>query len=235
MVPHCPFMLHRIFDKWARYPIRELSDLAAMQILAPLSHHYVPWNPIAMRPAGIVAILNDICVNERSTIVECGGGISTLYIARLLAQLGRGRVQTVEHHAGWAAQLQSQLEMEGLEEQVSIVVAELVPTTMTLDGRQGWWYDAGALETVTRCGTIDLLVVDGPPGGPGARALARYPAVPFFNGYLGDSYTIVLDDIYRRGEQTILEAWEALLDIRFERRFAGGRVALGRSKESFQV
>lgn len=230
-----PYPLRRLFDRFARYPIRELSDLAAMQVLAPLSHRYLPWNSVAMRPAGLVSILNDICVNERSTIVECGGGISTLYIARLLAQLGRGRLQTVEHHRAWAGQLQRELQNEGLTDRASVVVAELVPTTMTLDGRECRWYDTAALQAVSRRGKIDLLVVDGPPAGPGSRALARYPAVPFFGSHLADDYTIVLDDIYRRGEQAIVEAWEGLLGISFERRFAEGRVAVGRSDKSFEL
>jgi hypothetical protein len=234
-VSRTPYALRRLFDTVAGYPIRELNDLAARHTLAPLSDRYLPWNPVAMRPAGLVAVLNDICINGSSTIVECGGGISTLYIGRLLRQLGRGHLHTVEHHRGWAAQLREQVRAENLGDHVTVLVAELVPTTMTLDGGEALWYDTAALEPVIRGARIDLLLVDGPPAGPGPRALARYPAVPFLGDHLAARYTIVLDDVYRQGEQLVLDAWERLLGVPFQRRFNDGRIAIGRSEESFQA
>ena len=224
----------RLFDRFGRWPQRELSDLRAMQILSPLERGYVPWNPSAMRPAGLVAVLNEIVVAERGSIVECGGGISTLYIGRLLQQTG-GRLTTIEHDQAWAGRLRSLIEEEGLADLVTIIGAPLVRTDLRLNGRPTSWYDPEALAAVGSTLDVDLLVVDGPPAYESRLRHARYPAVPFFRHRLAGDFTIVLDDIGRRGEQEIVSAWERELGIEFERRFAQGRIAVGRSGDSYQV
>ena len=63
-----------------------------MQILAPLTTAYQPWSIFAIRPSGLVKVLNEIVINRRRCIVECGGGISTVYIAKLLQQQGQGHL-----------------------------------------------------------------------------------------------------------------------------------------------
>src|SRR5918997_1250059 len=70
-------------------------DILAMHVLAPLSTSYLPWTISAMRPSALVAVLNEIALNGRRSIVELGAGISTWYIARLLRQVG-GHLTTVE-------------------------------------------------------------------------------------------------------------------------------------------
>ena len=72
-----------------------------------------------MRPSGLVAVLNDIVINNRSRIVECGSGISTFYIGRLLQERG-GHLYSVEHDAGWADLLQRALAQEDLSEYVTV-------------------------------------------------------------------------------------------------------------------
>ena len=59
------------------------ADLLAMQHLNPLLQGYVPWTSSAMRPAAFVNIINDITVNDRRVVLELGGGVSTLLIAKL--------------------------------------------------------------------------------------------------------------------------------------------------------
>jgi hypothetical protein len=66
------------------------------------------------------------------------------------------------------------------------------------------------------------LIVDGPPAHEPGRSGARYPALPWFFEHLASDYTVILDDIRRRGELEIIARWEAEFDIQFERRFAAG-------------
>lgn len=209
-------------------------DLLALQALGPLSSSYLPWTVSAMRPSGVTAVLNDIVVNRRRRVVELGGGVSTLYIGRLLLG-GDGRLWTVEHDERWADFLEHQVAGEGLDEVVTVVRAPLAPMDAGWPGEDARWYDRDRLRAAVGDQRVDLLVVDGPPAFQAGRNHARYPAVPFFAPTLADDYTVVLDDIDRFGEQDIVESWERALGVRFERRLVDGRIAVGRSRAAYSV
>lgn len=227
-----PYHLHRVFDTYGRSALRELNDLRALQTLAPLGGDYVAWSTIGMRPAALVGVLNEVVLQQRRCIVECGGGISTIFLGRLLRQVG-GHLTTIEHDDRWARQLARQIEREGLDEYVRIVNAPLVAAPGGLDGATTKWYEPAALADVLEGPPVEFLIVDGPPAWSWELRHARYPAVPFFRSRLADDYSVALDDINRLGEQQILARWEHDLGIRFERRFAEGRIAIGRARTSF--
>ncbi|MBC8184620.1 class I SAM-dependent methyltransferase [candidate division KSB1 bacterium] len=207
-------------------------DLLAMQYLAPLSTFYLPWNQSTMRPSGMVRVLNEIILNRRKNIVECGGGISTLYIARLIRQTN-SHLYTIEHNREWADLLTTMLENEGLKNYVTIIFAPLKSTELALNACD--WYDTLCIERALVGVRIDLLLVDGPPAYKDNLQYARYPAIPFFLQFLNDDYTIILDDIDRKNEQEIVEKWGNILDISFDRYFLNGNIAIGRSVPSFTV
>ncbi len=57
-----------------------------------------------MRPAGLVIVCNEIVHRGKTRIVECGSGVSTVVLARLLRQGGGGAtIVALEHDAQWAA------------------------------------------------------------------------------------------------------------------------------------
>lgn len=210
------------------------NDMLAMQALAPLSSSYLPWSTSAMRPSGVVAVLNEMFVNRRSFVVELGSGVSTFYIGRLLRQRG-GHIWTVEHDERWADLLARELASEGLDDVVTVVHAPLVPVQSVWPDEEAAWYEQSALKEMTAGQPIDLLVVDGPPAYQAGYEHSRYPAGPFFASTFADDYAIVLDDIDRRGEQDIMERWESELDVTFERRLANGRIGIGRPGAAFTV
>lgn len=210
------------------------NDMLAMQALAPLSSTYLPWSASAMRPSGVAAVLNEIFVNRRRSIVELGSGVSTFYIGRLLRQRG-GHVWTVEHDERWADLLAQELASEGLGDVVTVVHAPLAPVASRWADEEVTWYDQSGLKEVTAGQSIDLLIVDGPPAHQAGHEHSRYPAAPFFAPMLAEDYAVVLDDIDRRGEQDIMECWERELDITFERRLTNGRIGIGRPQAAFTV
>ncbi|GAA4720339.1 class I SAM-dependent methyltransferase [Phytohabitans rumicis] len=212
----------------------ERNDLLAMQALAPLSSTYLPWSASAMRPSGVVAVLNEIFVNRRRFVVELGSGVSTFYIGRLLRRRG-GHIWTVEHDERWADLVDQELTSEGLGDVVTVVRAPLTPIQSRWPDEEATWYEQSRLKEMTAGQSIDLLVVDGPPAYQAGRGHSRYPAGPFFASMLADDYAIVLDDIDRRGEQDIMECWERELDVTFERRVANGRIGIGRPGAAFTV
>jgi hypothetical protein len=226
------YNVHRVLNRYLMDSLRDRRDMLAIQVLAPLSSNYLPWSQAAMRPSAIVAVLNDIIINNRTHVVECGGGISTFYIARLLRERG-GHIHTIEHDAGWAGILQQALEAEGLGDYATVIFAPLARSSHSLDGNQ--WYAEDKLRCLVESRGIDLLVVDGPPAYGQELRYARYPAVPFFKSALADDYTVVLDDINRQGEQEILQRWEQKLGITFDRRFVDGTIGVGRPRRSFTI
>jgi len=212
----------------------ERNDLLAMPVLAPLSSTYLPWSLSAMRPSGVVAILNDIVVKRRRRVVELGGGISTFYISRLLRQRG-GHLWTIEHDEEWAALLSRELAEEGLGDVATVVHAPLAPAAPEWPGDDSAWYQREKLAEAVDGDPIDLLIVDGPPAYKDRWRHRRYPAVPFFAPMLAADYTVILDDIDRLGEQEVLTRWEGQLGITFERRLTNGRIGIGRSQASFDI
>src|SRR3954454_2746330 len=150
---------HKLLNKFLLDATRDRKDVLAMQALAPLSSGYLPWSQAAMRPSGLVAVLNDIVINNRSSVVECGGGVSTFYIARLLKSRG-GHIYSIENDETWANLLQKSLDDEGLHEQATVVYAPLAKTQYSWDGAQ--WYDEKKLAPIIAGPKVDLLLVDGP-------------------------------------------------------------------------
>jgi len=196
--------------------LETLADLLAMNYLAPLAGNYLPWSGYAMRPSGLVKILNQILINQYLTIVECGGGISTLYIARLFHQNGLGgQLYCIENNLDWLDFLAARLANEGLKNYVTLIHAPLKPCDFAIN--QLPWYDTDKIrQSLPASQAIECLLVDGPPAYQEAIKYSRFPAVPFFQKQLATGSTILLDDINREGEQEILKRWQGLLSLTFD-------------------
>lgn len=201
-------------------------DLLAMNYLAPLAGNYLPWSGYAMRPSGLVKILNQILLNQHLTIVECGGGISTFYIARLFRQNAwQGHLYCLENNQEWLNFLADSLTREGLHDYVTLIHAPLKPCDLAIN--QTPWYDPEKIrESLPATLKIDCLLVDGPPAYQPDIQYSRFPAVPFFQAQLAPDATILLDDINRNGEQEILQRWQSLLNVTFDT--TEGNVAIAR-------
>jgi predicted O-methyltransferase YrrM len=193
-----------------------------MSALGALDVGYVPWSSMAMRPQGLLTVLNDISIQGRRVVVECGGGVSTMYIAKLLATRAEGHLHTIEHDAKWADCLREMLHRQSLEAFCTVTVAPLEPMRSP-----SAWYAAAELQRLDLTG-IDLLLVDGPPAYARERRHARQPALRFFFDRLASDCTVILDDIDRRGEQEVVDRWEREFPVRFERRARDGAVAVWR-------
>ena len=187
-----------------------------------------------MRPAGLVAVCNDIVLNGRRRVVELGSGVSTILLARLLTQrrpLGGFRMAAVEHDADWAQWVTDQLDREGIGHDVVVIHAPLLPHALAEPGVH--WYDdaavAAGLDAALRGDLIDLLLVDGPPAYAAGHGLARYPALPVLRDRLAPGATVVLDDVERPGEQEVLRRWERETGLEFHRRAEHAGVAVART------
>lgn len=200
-----------------RQRYRQLADLAAdaraATELSRLQLGFQPWTAAALRPAAMLQILNDIIINQRRSVVELGAGLSTLHIARVLAEHG-GHLISIEDDADWLALVTAMLEKAGLSAQVTLVHAPLVRCRQALDGLD--WYDVAAVEAGLAGAAIDLLLIDGPKAFDTPRRHARYPAYPVLGPALAPRSALALDDAGREGERHVMASWRRLPGFDFE-------------------
>ena len=147
-----------------------------------------------MRPAGLVAVCNEIVHGARTRIVECGSGVSTVVLARLLRERDAGRLVALEHDRHWAALMHEQLRREALDGIARVLHAPL-------QGEPPWYAPARLRELPDE---IDLLLVDGPPAYDAGHETRRAPALPRLQARLVEGAAVVLDDIARPGERDVL-------------------------------
>jgi hypothetical protein len=201
-------------------------DLHAWQVLRPLLDRggYLPWTTGSMRPAALVAVCNEIIHGARTRIVECGSGVSTVVLARLLRERGAGGLVALEHDRHWVGLVQDQLRREALDGIARVLNAPL-------EGEPPWYGPAGLGEVHDE---VDLLVVDGPPACHPGHETRRAPALPRLAERLAVGATVVLDDIARPGERHVVAGWEASTDWRFAIDERAG-VAIGRRDQDAQA
>lgn len=214
--------------------ILDAKDMLAMQFLQPLYSEYLPWSSSAMRPSGLVKVINEIIINQRKAIVECGGGISTFLIAKVIKE-NSGKLYTIEHDKNWSIFLQDLLKKHDLMENVKVIYAPLVETKYLFSEEKVSWYEESIIHNELKDKKIDFLIIDGPPAFYPKNEYSRYPAVPFFWDYLAEDHAILIDDIDRRGEREIISRWEKEFNINFGKFFIDGGVGMYRSKKTFAV
>lgn len=184
---------------------REL--LTDMQALHQLMKRYSPEATLpniggwALSPTGLLAVTDIVAHSNATSVVECGSGTSTLWIAYALRALGQGRkVTAFDHLIGYAQHTRGLLKLHGLEEYAEVHEAPLNQVE-TPRGAYPWY--TTHLDHLPD--EIDVLLVDGPPQSTGAHA--RYPALPILAPRLSRSAWIVMDDTDRPDEKDILGMW----------------------------
>jgi predicted O-methyltransferase YrrM len=136
-------------------------------------------------------------------VVELGSGLSTIVIALKLAELGSGRLVSIDHDATFAADTARRLEAHGVRELVDIRIAPLA--TDPDFAPETPWYSTAHISDLSE---IDLLVIDGPP--MPVHPLVRRPALVFFRHRMNPHACIILDDAARDGERSIIEDWREI-------------------------
>jgi predicted O-methyltransferase YrrM len=154
----------------------------------------------ALDPTGLLQLVSLIERHRPAVVTELGSGTSTIWIGYALEQVGGGRLMTLEHQPDFAERTRALVDIHGLDKLVEVRDAPL--TKIQLGDSTTPWY---ALDALVDLQEIDLLVVDGPPGSVGRRA--RYPALPVLVDRLADGAIVVLDDVERADETSIVERW----------------------------
>jgi predicted O-methyltransferase YrrM len=198
-------------------------DTFALAALQGLATGYMPWSQSSVRPSALVCLLNDVRLNRRRTIVEFGGGISTLFVAELIRHSKDQQLLSFEHDEAWSGFLSQELERRGLGEVARCIHAPL----RSCPGYDLNWYDIETVRAALAGRQVDCLFCDGPPAYAAAAGMARLPALSIVREFLASDFAIMLDDIQRHGERQIAKAWQDALDVPFRWFFLRGGFALG--------
>lgn len=200
-----------IGDGRLRYDV--LNDAASMRHLRhrlPLDGALPPlMSGWALEPSSLAALVDVVLERQPRLVVECGSGVSTIWLGRAVNRYG-GRVVALEHLGEYAEAAREDLIKHGLSEVAEVRLAPL--ESYQLPGGEYLWYGR---EEWSGLQNIDMLVVDGPPKATGERA--RYPALPLLADALAPGALIVVDDVHREDERAIVAAWQETGRLRLER------------------
>lgn len=138
------------------------------------------------------------CSRPGPPVLECGSGLSTVVAATAVAKSGRLLV-TLEHDPGWHRRTRRRLRSLGIDGS-GIVMAPLV------DYGSFDWY---SLADVPLPDEFGLVICDGPPSVTRGGRYGLYQAM----GFRLAGATILLDDLNRSAEQSIVERWATEFEV----------------------
>lgn len=145
---------------------------------------------------------------SRSSILECGSGLTTLMMGAIATRRGI-HLHALEHNPDWHARVSDAVAAFGLTN----VTVHLAPLR---DYGSFDWYDV-SLDALPS--DFSLIVCDGPPG---VTRGGRSGMLPIMRAKLASTFSILIDDTNRDGEGALAQRWEN--ELRASRgRHAGGR------------
>jgi len=175
----------------------------------------------ALSAGSLLGLWRVVEQDRPATVVECGSGSSTLWLAYATRAAGGAQIVALEHRMLFLNRTRALLAEHGMADAAEIRYAPL--TEVRVGEETVRWYDPACVADLTG---IDLLLVDGPPKSTGP--LARLPAVPLLWDRLSPGAAIVVDDAHRPDERAALERWTAEYDVRLERPLSRDAVLLRR-------
>ena len=185
----------------ARTGYAQVEDLMALYRGIDAAEPLPRMRGFAAGPELMRFLYEEVVSRGGAQVLECGSGTTTVVLAYVMRSLRAGHVTALEHDPHYAARTRRELETRGLTAWAAVVDAPL--TDVDLGGEVWRWYEPTAIPHAE----IELLLVDGPPGGTGPQA--RYPALPVLADRLAKDVLVVLDDADRPDERAIASRWAA--------------------------
>ncbi len=190
----------QLYHRSQAHQYRQIESMFSLFSLLKLSHPLPPMRGWAVSPDFANVIVSLIQEQRPRCILEAGSGVSTLIAGYCLKQVGSGRIFSLEHDERFAEIARANIEKHGLQDIATVVHAPL--KKIRIRDKIWLWYD---IEPIKAIRSIDMVIVDGPPGDIQKRA--RYPALPILFDQLSESPTILLDDCARHDEKEIVLSW----------------------------
>ncbi|HEA25564.1 MAG TPA: class I SAM-dependent methyltransferase [Ectothiorhodospiraceae bacterium] len=156
-------------------------------------------------PDFMTLIVEHALATQPATIFECSSGLTTLMLARCCQMNGQGHLYSLENGPEYAANTRSYFKRYGLDDYATVIYAPL--ENMAHNDDEFLWYSPDEIPAHIPAQSIDMVVIDGPPGF--IQKNSRYPALPQLFDLLADGCTIFLDDAVREDEKRIVALWLA--------------------------
>ncbi len=187
----------------SRHQTRQTQALQWLYRELDLSHPLPPMRGWAISPDFAVLLVQLLREHQPHTVLEFGGGTSTIITGAVLRDLGGDcRVIAVEALAPFAEQARATVQQHALADIATVIHAPLRP--VHAEGMTFRWYDPQAFAHIDN---IDFLTVDGPAQHTARTRSIRYPAYPLLYKRLTDNAVVLLDDANRDDEQNIVKDW----------------------------
>jgi predicted O-methyltransferase YrrM len=129
-------------------------------------------------------------------VVELGSGVSTI----VMGKAGAKKIVSFDGSEEYAGHTRNLLKAHGVKG-AEVRYSKLAPFK-----KSSGWYDPNSFKDLKK---IDLLVIDGPPGGDDVNG--RYPALEVLLPKLSPKAVVILDDAKRAGERSLAEDFAAAL------------------------
>jgi predicted O-methyltransferase YrrM len=163
-----------------------------------------------MEPDALLHLLSVAQAHRCRVIVECGSGVSTIAIGKLLRQSQTGHLYSLEENESWHATMSGILNSEGLSDYVTLLYA---PLERYPEPVAPWYKLERASQILESARHIDLLLIDGPKS---VTTFSRFPALPVFAPGLDEASLIVLDDSKRPNEMAVIKRWRETFNLIIE-------------------
>jgi hypothetical protein len=167
------------------------------------------------------AVLRVICQFKPKFILELGAGQTSLLLDRVArAGILESKILTVEHDPLWSAHIGGQVRHR-------IQRLDLKPHQD--DGLRYVGYDIGALALDE---PIDMLLVDGPPGGEARLKHSRHGCIGLLKRLNPGGFVVIVDDAERSGEAKLcgrIAGYFRSANIEFKR----GHITTNKRQEIF--
>jgi predicted O-methyltransferase YrrM len=188
-------------DRRIHAEFRQIEALIGLYAELALTRALPSTRGWAASPDFLLELATHALHSRPKTIVECSSGVSTLVLASCMMKNGTGHVYSLENEPKYARITRQNIERHGLEAWATVIDAPL--EVQELEARSWYWYAPTALAACPP--SIDMLVIDGPPGTTGE--LARYPAGPALFPRLSDACSVFVDDAIRQDEKEAVRRW----------------------------
>lgn len=221
-------MLNKIFSKFENFR-KDISEIKrnqrdiAIESENIFAYHqlgnmfeseiFLPLTKWSLSPKQVLHICNDICLNNRKTIVEFGLGFSSICIAQLL-KVNKLETQyyCIENNPAWVEKIKRIINVLQLENNITICEVPItdVPINLAYKNQQTWYDPQILTDKIGDIHNIDLIVVDAPFASN--LPFARFSAIPYLKEKIALNYSVFLDDTNRMPEREIATEWQKILN-----------------------
>jgi hypothetical protein len=194
-----------------RDPEADGSTLADTELAAALTGVQLGQWPMGV--SAIDAWAERVLSRKPAAVLEFGSGVSTVVSALLMRRLHGDdgvRVYSVEQGEEAGAETLSRLSALGLEGMVAMYIAPVADLTVDAFGCSGYGISAEQMGEFLGGVQPEMVLVDGPFGGYGAR----FSTLPVAHPWLAQDAEIWMDDALRDSELSIAHWWSELGYIR---------------------